>query len=428
MYHLIRMTNKIILYLLGILSLLVGFFFKEDASGGAILDHTILFKYSIGFSDNFYQTLVLFLNAGNENSVNGSDHSPVFFIISGLLIKLFNSVEFFKFFYLLISSLMPFLFYLILKVKFKSNKNLLYFFSLLVFFSPYFRASAIWTLGDNLALIFFELFVLYFLKAENKFKSKQYFFYSLIFLVLSCYIRPIFCFFWIFYIYMFYKKNNFYFFIVFFNLSFVLALPAIVYLYQILFVYTFSYSLKNYLNLNYLSNSFQIFSIIFFYLIPFIFLNFSLFKKILNKNLNFICYITFFILALFFINYFFNLSIIDYGFKGGGIFRKIANIFKVNEYLALSITSILGIVSTICFCDATNKNRNLLLFISLVLCYPLSYIYQKYLDPIYLFIYFGLVNSNFVNEMFKKNKLNMIFLYSYFFLFLVSSNIYYTIR
>ena len=79
-----------------------------------------------------------------------------------------------KFGYILICSFLPLIFFLILKRKFKFEKEFLFYLSLLIFLSPYFRTSSIWLLGDNLSLIFISLSILLFLKFQDE---KKYLIY-----------------------------------------------------------------------------------------------------------------------------------------------------------------------------------------------------------------------------------------------------------
>ena len=89
-------------------------------------------------------------------------HSPVFSIFFGIVYKLTDNILFLQIFYIIISLTLLLIFFLILKNKFNSNKEILFLFSLIIFISPYFRSSAIWILGDNLSLIFLD-YLFYFL-------------------------------------------------------------------------------------------------------------------------------------------------------------------------------------------------------------------------------------------------------------------------
>ena len=83
--------------------------------------------------------------------------------------------------YLIISSTLPLIIYNLLKVKFrKTDKNYLFYLSLLIFLSPFFRSSAVWLTNDNLALVFFALSIKYFFKIRNSNSSitKNHFYFD----------------------------------------------------------------------------------------------------------------------------------------------------------------------------------------------------------------------------------------------------------
>ena len=74
--------------------------------------------------------------------------------------------------FLTLSFFVPVVFYSILKKQFRgSNKNLLFAISLVLFFSPYLRSSAVWVTNDNLALIMAEVLMV---KVKQLFEGKGY--------------------------------------------------------------------------------------------------------------------------------------------------------------------------------------------------------------------------------------------------------------
>ena len=151
--------KKLSIYLLFSLSLFIGFLFNENSSGGAKIDHEYLFP--------FINALSLDFKAGLENFLNNSGsliHSPSFYLITSKLLNTTQSLFFVKILYLIICLSLPFLFYLILREKYGHDDYFIFYFSLIIFLSPYFRSSAIWLLGDNLSLIFLSISFLFFLK------------------------------------------------------------------------------------------------------------------------------------------------------------------------------------------------------------------------------------------------------------------------
>ena len=181
----------------------MGFVLNENSSGGAKIDFDYLFPFIESFSLNLENGLKTYIS--NSGSII---HSPVFYILTSFIYKFTESLVTIKIFYILICSILPLIFYFILKDKFEINKNILLIFSLIIFLSPYFRSSAIWLLGDNLSLIFFGLSIYYFNKIEelkkNNFLNS---FLCLFFLILCCYIRYYYCLFSLYYLF-FLSKNK----------------------------------------------------------------------------------------------------------------------------------------------------------------------------------------------------------------------------
>ena len=115
------------------------------------------------------------------------------------------------------------------------------------------------------------------------------------------------------------------------------------------------------------------FSIILFYLIPFLFFKVIKIDNILTlKNV----LISIFIFSICVLNFDYN-----YFYSGGGIFFKISNLFFQNNYLfyLISLFSILVTCSLI-----SKKYFNILFFIIVVLNNPQYTMYHKYFDPFLL--------------------------------------------
>ena len=156
-------NKRIAIYFIFSLTLFLGFFLNENSSGGAKIDYEYLIPFIKNFSLNFRTGLDLF--ASDSGSLI---HSPVFYILIGFFLKITKSILFVKFLYILTSCLLPYVFYLIIKTKYKVKTDYVFIFSLIIFLSPYFRSSAIWLLGDNLSLLFFSLSILFYLKTKNE--------------------------------------------------------------------------------------------------------------------------------------------------------------------------------------------------------------------------------------------------------------------
>ena len=405
--------KKIFFYIIGSFSLILGYVFKENSAGGGFHDFQILSPYIIKFSEESFYTFQQYLS-----DIGALIHSPFFYFISGKITHLLGGFENFRIFYLLLCLSLPYIHFKVLKEKFGTKEINIYILSFLIFLSPYYRTSAIWTLGDNFSLIFFGLFTYYLIKGE-KYLNLNYFILSLVFLVICSYTRYYYAIFWIFYIYIIYKKFGSNIIIQQIAISFILSLPALFYFDYIISNSNFLSVLKNHSSFNLIKNIFQILSILFFYLLPFIFIDRKNFIKYYKKRLNFL-FITFFLLILI-------IFIGDYGYKielGGGVFYKLDKYSNLNFPIIIFLSVFLSILSIIYLFE--NKLQNYILLFCLIFSFSQDTIYQKYIDPLYLFLFFGLLNSNVIKNNILQKKIPILLIVLYFLFFLIFALIYYT--
>jgi len=411
--------KKISLYTLFVLSLFIGFILQENSSGGAKIDHDFFQIYINFFYLDFYDGLEKFLE--NPSTII---QLPVFYIIISFFLKIIDNLVVLKFGYILICSFLPLIFFLILKKKFQFEKEFLFYFSLLIFLSPYFRTSSIWLLGDNLSLIFLSLSILFYLKFQDKKKILDIYL-CFIFLILCSYIRHYYSFFIIYYLFYVYKNLNTKHLLYLIILSFILSLPALFYLKYIILNYNFIDTISSFSNTNYLSSGFVILTIILFYLIPFIinreFVIFNYYKKKI-KILFLITLITF---LIYIIDIFFFKSLIVFPANGGGVFVKL--IYQANPILRETLLFIVFLISFLVIDFIFHKNRfsNYLLLIILLISLPFEIIYQKYLDPLFYLLFFGLINSNYIKDIFFRKVISLNFVFIYFSFFYLFSFFYY---
>ena len=108
--------KKIFIYLSLYITLIVGFIFNENSTGGALIDYNNQ-KYAVAaFSENFKNS---FLNY-EEFSTR---HSPLLIIILSFLYKVGFEDIIIRAIHLHISLFLPFVFYLILKKKFSKENE-----------------------------------------------------------------------------------------------------------------------------------------------------------------------------------------------------------------------------------------------------------------------------------------------------------------
>tara|TARA_B100000989_G_scaffold239721_1_gene186578 strand:- start:166 stop:1431 length:1266 start_codon:yes stop_codon:yes gene_type:complete len=409
------------IYSLSFFSLLLGLALGENSSGGAKIDFEYLFPYVEGFSLSFKDGMETYIS--NTASII---HSPIFYILTSFIYKLIDNIIITKILYIFLCSFLPLIFFFILRDKFKINKNVLFFFSLIIFLSPYFRSSAIWLLGDNLSLIFFGLSIFYFNKVNelNNDKFKNHFL-CLFFLVLCCYIRYYYCLFSLYYLFFFYQNLKKKYFLLLVTSSLILTFPAIFYFYLILLNYDFATTVINYSQFNIYRSSLIILSILLFYLIPFCIPQKALLLEHIKNNKKVILIFLILYLIIYFIAQFFFTNLINFSSRGGGVFMKIANLNNINPLLFLSLISFVSLI-VLDFFFKEKRFENYSLLIILILTFPIFTIYQKYFDPLFFFIFFGLIKSSELKNIFLKGKNFLIPTFTYFSFFYFFSLIYYS--
>jgi len=199
----LSIEKKILIFFILFVSLVISFQLGENSSGGSKHDFFATKIYIDTFKIDFFLGLEMF-------KTKGEIHFPFFYILIANLNKFFGDTLV-KYFYLIISSIIPLILFSSLKKKFsQANFDHLFLLSLLVFLSPYFRSSAIWLTTDNLALLFFLLSINSFLKFEN---SKNNLLLNAIFcftfLILASYVRYYYSIFFVFFFLMMQSKLNF---------------------------------------------------------------------------------------------------------------------------------------------------------------------------------------------------------------------------
>jgi len=408
------LNKEIVLLFFLYVTLIISLIFGENSTGGAIIDYDNQKKISKEFSLSFFDTLYRYDDFSTR-------HSPVLIIILSFFEKL-NFPDFLiRFIHLHFCLLLPFFFLRCLEIKFKNiDKNILYLLALLIFISPTFRSLSVWPDSRISGLIFFTLSIYYYLKFfyEKKF---NYAILNTLSVVVSAYFSPNFSIFSLFFIlnfisyYGFKSKEIFFIFI----LNSILAIPAFYYIFYLdinFLVKPAAIGITNNEKIifNNLFNDVLItFSILFFYILPFIVTKIIKLEPILLKK-NIILSIIIFLICVFNFNY-------NFSYTGGGIFFQVSNLILKNNYLFYFI----GMLSIIICLPLLTKNKfNILIFLLILLNNPQYTVYHKYFDPFFLIIFFTILDLNLdIKKMSFIKKYLIVFFY--FFCFLIISNIKY---
>ena len=403
-----------LLFVMLAFSLLVGFYFDETISG-------------IGAKADFYFTwdyvLLLEKNIVPPKGSNGfAASTPLHYMILSKLNLIFNNQEFVRLIVCLISILIPYLFYLNLKVKFpKTDESLLILLSCSVFLLPSFRYSAIWANTHITGLIFFLISTLFFLKWEKKKQLNiinKYLVYSTIFLALACYTRQYYALIFVYFLFIYFTKLNFLNFIKISFFIFVLSLPGFWLMYNDPALLKTVYTTRFYNTI--LINT----SIISFFLMPIFIATLAFNKNLIHNKKNIIIYFLISIGILLFL-LMFNFDYSQYNAQekfpksiaGGGFFFKLSYIFFSNPYF-FYLTSFIGIFFVIYLFKEDKKS--FLLFLLLIFGYSGYIIFQKWWEPTLLFVFFLLMDNKITNNFFKNINSLKIY-YFYFILYFVSA-------
>ena len=131
---------------------------------------------------------------------------------------------------------------------------------------------------------------------------------------------------------------------------------------------------------------------------------------------------TFFIICL--IDYFFVNDLIKFSQRGGGVFLKFLRLFGVDESLPMLFLALISLL-ILDFIFKEDRVPNYFILFALIISLPMSTIYQKYLDPLFFLIFFGLIKSDYISYNIIKKNFNLKLIFSYFSFFYLLSLFYY---
>ncbi len=409
----INPKNIYITYLFLYFSLLLGFYFNEDFGRGYMTDYSVLKLYVPLFEKNFVNTLLNF-------DALGTSHSPIYYIFVLFLEKISFNETFSRLINLHVSLLIPYFFYLCLKIKYKFKKENLYILiPCIIFFSPYFRSSSIWLGSENLSLLFLLISFYFFLKHDaTEEKNLSNILLNAVFLACAAYFRPIYALFSIYFFLRFYLDLKLSTKLLYYLLiNILLSFPALYYLY-ILNVDFITIHISQKMNVSRFVNQFSVtISIIFFYSIPFLLTRVGdVLKSSLFKVKNIILSIIFTYLLIYHFNY-------DLAY-GGGIFYKVSLLIFDNNYLFYFFSLIaLNLLFLILSSNlkVRDKISDTVLLLVLIFLEPDRIFYHETYDPLLYFVLFLLIKSRFYLNFAEKltnRKFILLILFSISFYFL----------
>ena len=419
-----------ILILVIVFSYFIGFYFNENSAGGGEGDFTTWTFRNLVFFDSFnLQEALGVVNIDSSSKVFQSSRLPGFYVFNKFFNPFTNDPYQFRLSILILSLLVPIIFYFSLILKFKdTNKIYLLFLASLILLSPYFRTSAIWGNEENLAYITL-VGSYYFLLKYLKFQKQKLL--SLTFLIITSSLCvyfdqkftlvPAICFFIIFFSEKDLKLKAFT--ILLYTL---LALPV----FYLFFTWGGLMPPVDQVGRNvrlgdhYLQNIGYALTMISFYLVPFI-IAFLLEKKkvnylfSLNKNEIFVYLLS----SIYLIYFLFYYDISSDVLVGKGVIYKFSILVADNLFFQKIIISV-GILISIKFILLIfEKNFSNIFLILFLILTPIFYrpVLQEYYDPLIFILLFTFFKPKFLIS-FK----NLMILFSFFTFFLTFANIYYS--
>ena len=407
-FSLFTFFSIIILYF----SLLIGFYYNENSTGGALIDYFGQKQISISFSNNFLNTLLNF----DETRTR---HSPVLIILLSFLEKFQVNDLLIRLINLHICLILPIIFYRCLEIKFYNiDKKYLILLSGLIFLSPTFRSLSIWPDSRIWGLLFFSFSIYYFL-LYKKHKNFSNCIYVVIFYTISSYFSPNFSVFSIYFMFYFFKELNIKEIVKLLILNILLSFPAFYYIFVLDINFMFSATAvpggAGDADNNIFNKILIISSIIIFYMIPFL-ISKSVNIKFKNmKIVNLIFLLILFCTSLYFFNY-------KFEYTGGGVFFKISNFMFDNNLFFFIFVIFSLILNYLIFSSSLN---NILIILLLILNNPQLTIYHKYYDPFLLILFLTLFDLDLnKKKLFSQKSMNVFYSFSLFFLILSISKSY----
>ena len=409
-------------------SFFLGYFLRENAAGGGLEFYELSWPIIQSFKKDFLFTI--------KNYATFGDGTIPFSHIINAYLNPFSDVDtHFQLSITVITFIIFLIFVLILKNFFLDIKFIdIFLTSSVILLLPMFRTSAFWGKNENYGWLFFIL-ALYFFSEIKKVASKNPNNKDILNVILFCltsacalYARQALVFLPVsYFLYLFFYHANKKILITSIITFVVLAIPGFLLIFAWRDTYDPQSTLlpigfnENWLHPKYIIGNIPILLSFFgFYLLPILlieFLNLGL-KDILNK------YFKSFILALIFFIFLSQMGILDYlgnYDKGGGAILKLNYLIQKNNFLLLLIFSSLGFGILVRFFKEDMRN-NMIIILPMFIIYCFTHLmYQEYVEPLILIMFFLAINTNLHKIYFKNISLSHTIFLSYFAIYLIGS-------
>ena len=201
-------------------------------------------------------------------------------------------------------------------------------------------------------------------------------------------------------------------------------MPALAYFYFLYFNSEFFSTFGDWSRVNYINSSLQLFTIIFFYIFIIVISQLDSFLNYLKFNRNIIISFLIIFLIFYILNYYILNASDVLPWRGGGVFVRILKFLGLEQIFFLFIISFISLIF-LDFVLSKNRSRNYLLIFSIITSLSLIIVYQKYLDPLFYILLFGLIDSDAVNNFIKNYSKTFVYLHIYLISFFIFSLLFY---
>ena len=389
--------SNLIIYFFCCLSLLLSFYFNEDGS-------------YLPFSADFKDTWVYVLNL-KENFLSDpyphTVHYPLHYYLISRLDLIFNNPLIVRLVICFVSMIIPYIFFVALREKYKNkNINILFIICLSIFFIPAFRYSSVWANDRIPTDIFILLGCYFFFKYEfSGIKNVKYLYISFLLFALACYSRQFYAVYYTLFIIYIFRKDSLKNFINLSIYSAILSLPGFYLLYK------FPYFLSG---LAYSGNIFNTMlgniSKLFVYTFPLIIINILFKEKNINLNLKNILIYSIISLSIFAISYL-NHDLSTMGANGGVFFILSKKIF--GNYILFYLIFIINFIFILQIFD-NYKDRFIIFSFVFIFCSII--VPQSVYEPL-IFLYFFLFAESKFKNIFLENKNASFALLAYYIMY-----------
>ena len=407
------------------ISFFLGHFLRENAAGGGLEFYELSWPIIQSFKKDFLFSI--------QNYGSFRDYTiPFSHILNAYINPFSNDIENFQLSITIISFAIFLIFALVFKKIYKHiNFVDILLTSSIILLLPFFRTSAFWGKNENYGWLFF-IFALYFFSEIKKDISKNPNNQNILHVILFCftsacalYARQALAFLPISYLlYLFFYNANKKIVITSIISFAVFAIPA----FLLILIWGNVFDLKNnpnfftwWINPKHLLKNFPILLSFFgFYFFPILIIEFfnSGFKDFFNK------YFKSFFFALIIFVFLSQINLLSYlgdYTRAGGAILKVNYLIQKNNFLLLLVFSSLGFsVLMQLFKEDSKNNIIILLPILIIYSFP-NLLYQEYVEPLILIIFFLALKTNLQKIYFNNISFSNFIFLSYFTIYLIGS-------